>query len=62
MSHNLTCTFHPWLPPGHAGHGRGQCSRKPADHTLGRGARLIQIQLERGGSRVRARTGPGGTS
>jgi hypothetical protein len=58
MSHNLTRTFHPWLPPGTA-EGRARASRPV---TLGRGARLIQVQLERGGSQVPAQAGPGGTS
>jgi len=61
MSRSLVCTVHLWPPPGHAEH-YTQSSRKLTGHALGRGARLTQVQLERCGSRVLARSGPGGTS
>jgi hypothetical protein len=65
MSRSLTRAVHLWPPPGHARHGTGSsCTLggRLAGHALGRCARLTQVQPERGGSRVLARTGPGGTS
>ena len=65
MSRGLTCTVHLQPPPGHVRHRRGSSLKlagRLAGHALGRGARLTQVQLERGGSRVAAQTGPGGTS
>jgi len=35
-------------------------ARRLSDHALGRGARLPQVQVERGGSWVLAQTEPGG--
>ena len=59
MSRSLACTVHLW-PPGQV----RQCtesSRKLAGRltgrALGRGAWLIQVQLERGGLWVLAQTG-----
>ena len=64
MSRSLACTVH-LRPPGQARQCTGS-SRKLAGQlngrTLGRGAWLIQVQLERDGSRVLAQTGPGETS
>jgi hypothetical protein len=37
-----------------------QLARRLTDHALGRGARLTQVQVERGGSWVVAQTEPGG--
>ena len=37
-----------------------QLARRLTDHALGRGARLTQVQVERGGSWVLAQTEPGG--
>ena len=64
MSRSLACTVHLW-PPGQIRQCTGS-SRKLAGlltgRTLGRGAWLIQVQLERGGSRVLAQTVPRETS
>ena len=58
-------TLHLWPPVSHAKHYTGlalerQLARRLADHALGRGARLPQVQVERGGSWVLAQTEPGG--
>ena len=58
-------TLHLWPPIAHAKHYTGsalerQLARRLADHALGRGARLTQVQIERGGSWVLAQTEPGG--
>ena len=58
-------TLHLWPPLGHAAHYTGttperRLARRLTDHALGRGARLTQVQIERGGSWVLAQTQPGG--
>jgi hypothetical protein len=58
-------TLHLWPPLGHAGHYTGTTPERRlglrlADHALGRGARLTQVQVERGGWWVLAQTQPGG--
>jgi hypothetical protein len=60
-------TLHLWPPLGHAAHYTGttperRLERRLTDHALGRGARLTQVQIERGGSWVLAQTQPGGRS
>ena len=65
MSGSVVYTLHLWPPLGHAGHYTGSTSerrlaRRLTDHALGRGARLTQVQVERGGSWVLAQTQPGG--
>ena len=64
MSRSLACTVHLW-PPGQVRQCTGS-SRKLAGRltgrALGRGAWLIQVQLERGGSWVLAQTEPRETS
>jgi hypothetical protein len=57
-------TLHLWPPLGHAGHYTGSAierrlGQRLTDHALGRGARLTQAQVERGGSWVLAQTQPG---
>jgi hypothetical protein len=64
-SRRLVYTLHLWPPLSHAKHYTGstlerQLARRLADHALGRGARLPQVQVERGGSWVLAQTEPGG--
>ena len=64
MSCSLVYTLHLWPPIAHAKHYTGsaferQLARRLADHALGRGARLTQVQVERGGSWVLAQTEPG---
>ena len=64
MSRSLACTVHLWL--------QGQVTRRTGSprklagrltgRALGRSAWLIQVQLEPGGLRVLARTGPRETS
>jgi hypothetical protein len=61
----LIYTLHLWPPLAHAKHYTGsalerQLARRLSDHALGRGARLPQVQVERGGSWVLAQTEPGG--
>jgi hypothetical protein len=62
----LVYTLHLWPPIAHAKHYTGHAKsekRLPerlTDHALGRGARLTQVQVERGGSWVLAQTEPGG--
>ena len=58
-------TLHLWPPLGHAGHYTGTTPERRlglrlTDHALGRGARLTQVQIERGGWWVLAQTQPGG--
>ncbi len=58
-------TLHLWPPLGHAAHYTGTTPERRlglrlADHALGRGARLTQVQIERGGWWVVAQTQPGG--
>jgi hypothetical protein len=66
MSRGLVYTLHLWPPIAHAKHYTGTArseKRLPerlADHALGRGARLTQVQVERGGSWILAQTQPGG--
>jgi hypothetical protein len=65
MSRGLVYTLHLWPPLAHAKHYTGLATSKRrlperlADHALGRGARLTQVQVERGGSWVLAQTEPG---
>ena len=61
---SVVYTLHLWPPIAHAKHYTGsamerQLARRLADHALGRGARLTQVQVERGGSWVVAQTEPG---
>jgi hypothetical protein len=65
MSRSLVYTLHLWPPLGHAGHYTGSAierrlPQRLTDHALGRGARLTQVQVERGGFWVLAQTQPGG--
>ncbi len=65
MSGNVVYTLHLWPPLGHAAHYTGstperRLARRLTDHALGRGARLTQVQVERGGYWVLAQTQPGG--
>jgi hypothetical protein len=65
MSRSVVYTLHLWPPLGHAGHYTGSAferrlARRLTDHALGRGARLTQVQVERGGTWVLAQTQPGG--
>ena len=58
-------TLHLWPPLGHAAHYTGttperRLAQRLTDHALGRGARLTQVQIERGGFWVLAQTQPGG--
>jgi hypothetical protein len=67
MSRGLVYTLHLWPPLGHAAHYTGttperRLAQRLADHALGRGARLTQVQVERGGFWVLAQTQPGGRS
>ena len=62
---SVVYTLHLWPPIAHAKHYTGsamerQLARRLTDHALGRGARLTQVQVERGGSWVLAQTEPGG--
>jgi hypothetical protein len=64
-SRRLVYTLHLWPPIAHAKHYTGsamerQLARRLTDHALGRGARLTQVQVERGGSWVLAQTELGG--
>lgn len=64
MSRSLVYTLHLWPPLGHAAHYTGTASeprlaQRLADHAVGRGARLTQVQVERGGFWVLAQTQPG---
>jgi hypothetical protein len=66
MTRSVVYTLHLWPPVAHAKHYTGYVPREKrlpyrlADHALGRGARLTQVQVERGGSWVVAQTEPGG--
>jgi hypothetical protein len=58
-------TLHLWPPLGHAAHYTGttqepRLATRLHDHAMGRGARLTQVQVERGGFWVLAQTEPGG--
>ena len=64
MSRSVVYTLHLWPPLGHAGHYTGSAierrlAQRLTDHALGRGARLTQVQVERGGTWVLAQTQPG---
>ena len=64
MSRSVVYTLHLWPPLEHAKHYTGSSRKLPerlTDHALGRGARMLQVQLERGGFWVVAQTEPGGT-
>ena len=55
MSRSKVYTLHFWPKLEHAGHYTGTSDKLPArlvDHVLGRGARITQVQRERGGSWV----------
>lgn len=63
MSWSKVYTLHFWPKLAHAGHYTGSSDKLPArlvDHALGRGARITQVQRERGGSWVLGRVEPGG--
>ena len=63
MSRSKVYTLHFWPKLEHAGHYTGASDKLPArlvDHVLGRGARITQVQRERGGSWVVGRVEPGG--
>jgi hypothetical protein len=63
MSQSLVYTLHFWPKLEHAGHYTGSWDKLPArlvDHVLGRGARITQVQRQRGGSWVIGRVEPGG--
>ena len=63
MSRSVVYTLHFWPKLEHAGHYTGSSDKLPvrlADHVLGRGARITQVQRERGGSWVVGRVEPGG--
>jgi hypothetical protein len=67
MSQRVVYTLHLWPPLGHAAHYTGttperRLAQRLTDHALGRGARLTQVQIERGGFWVLAQTQPGGRS
>jgi hypothetical protein len=66
MSRGLVYTLHLWPPLAHAKHYTGtarderRLPERLADHALGRGARLTQVQVGRGGFWVLAQIQPGG--
>jgi hypothetical protein len=66
MGRSLVYTLHLWPPLAHAKHYTGtarDARRLPdrlSEHAVGRGARLTQVQVERGGSWVLAQAEPGG--
>src|SRR6202042_2890535 len=65
MSRHVVYTLHLWPPLRHAAHYTGttaerRLGQRLTDHALGRGARLTQVQIERGGFWVLAQTQPGG--
>jgi hypothetical protein len=67
VSGRVVYTLHLWPPIAHAKHYTGSAferklAQRLTDHALGRGARLTQVQVERGGSWVLAQTEPGGRS
>ena len=64
MSRGKVYTLHFWPKLAHAGHYTGS-TRRPlrqrlTDHALGRGARITQVQVERGGYWVLGDEQPGG--
>ena len=64
MSRSVVYTLHLWPSLRHAGHYTGSAierrlPQRLTDHALGRGARLTQVQVERGGTWVLAQTQPG---
>jgi hypothetical protein len=65
MSRSLACTVHLW-PPGQVrqctGNSHKLAGRRLTGRALGRGAWLIQVQLERGGLQVLAQAEPRMTS
>ena len=64
MSRSMVYKLHFWPPYKHAAHYSGKSDKVPqrlADHALGRGARLTQVQLRAGGSWVVGLIAPGGT-
>jgi hypothetical protein len=64
MSRSMVYKLHFWPPYKHAAHYSGKSDRLPerlADHALGRGARLPQVQVRAGGSWVIGMIAPGGT-
>jgi hypothetical protein len=65
MSRRLACTLHLGPPPGHGRCCTGSTRKlagRLAGHALGRGTWLTWGWPGRGGWRVAAQTGPGGTS
>jgi len=65
MSRSVACTFHLWPPLAHAQHYTGtartyRLAERFTDHALGRGARMLAVQVERGGSWVAGNLQPGG--
>jgi hypothetical protein len=63
MSGSWVYKLHFWPPYKHAAHYSGKTDNPPqrlADHAVGRGARLTQVQLEAGGSWVLGLLEPGG--
>jgi hypothetical protein len=64
MSRSWVYKLHFWPPYKHAAHYSGKTDKPPqrlADHALGRGARLTQVQVKAGGSWVIGLLEPGGT-
>lgn len=66
-SRSVVYTLHFWPPLGHAKHYTGSTPERRlvfrlTDHALGRGARITQVQTERGGFWVLAQTQPGDRS
>jgi predicted GIY-YIG superfamily endonuclease len=64
MSRSWVYKLHFWPPYKHAAHYSGKTDKLPqrlADHALGRGARLTQVQVRAGGSWVVGLAEPGGT-
>jgi hypothetical protein len=64
MGRTMVYKLHFWPPYKHAGHYSGKSDKLPerlADHHLGRGARLTQVQINAGGSWVIGRIEPGGS-
>ena len=63
MSRSVVYTLHFWPKLEHAAHYTGASDKLPVrlvDHVLGRGARITQVQRERGGSWVVGHVEPGG--
>jgi hypothetical protein len=65
MTRRVVYTLHLWPPIGHAKHYTGSTPRtrlaeRLFEHATGIGARLTQVQVERGGFWVLAQTEPGG--